>query len=85
MHVDDERKRPSSGRQIEVALELDAVVGGVDDVLAEFGFRLDGIGHGRSQDWLEGVGLQGFPPAEKIPVARKFHIIYQQDAEGVFR
>jgi hypothetical protein len=57
MHVDEERKRPGSRRQVEVARKRNAVMGGVDDVLAEFGAgfvsRLIDVGQVGSSAWLD--------------------------------
>jgi hypothetical protein len=57
LHVVDERKRPGSRRQKEIARKLDSIMGGIDDIVAVFGAgfgsRSIGVGLGRSPAWLE--------------------------------
>ena len=54
MHVDEDRVRARPGRQVEIALQLDAVVVGVGDVPAELEFRFAHVLHGNP---LSAAGL----------------------------
>jgi hypothetical protein len=55
MHIENERIWPWADRQVKVTPQFDAIVGGVDDVPAEFEFL---VGHDVGPR-LDLVGIEG--------------------------